>query len=122
MIILNLLNHFAGPSCPADDFLGLLPPWYKYLPSVDGSVPCAPQINGIGDIWLIAAAVLDILLRLASIAAVVFIIWGGVQYITSEGQPEKTAKARSTIINSLIGLVLAVAAAALVTFIAGRFH
>lgn len=129
MTLLNLLNYFAGPPCGASGASGFFkfPTWYKYLPSVD-PVPgkpvqaCAPDINGIGDIWLVVAAVLEMLLRVAAIAAVVFVIWGGVQYITSQGQSEKTVQARKTITNALIGLVLAVGSAALVSFIAGRFN
>jgi hypothetical protein len=121
MRIIDLVTNFAGPSCGSNSFFNF-PTWYKYLPSVDGSDPSAPQISGIGDVWLIVAAVLDILLRIAAMAAVVFVIWGGVQYITSEGQAEKTAQARKTIANALIGLVLSVGAAAVVTFIAGRFN
>ena len=60
-------------------------------------------------------------LRLASIAAIAMVVYGGVQYIMSQDEPDKTKQARSTIINALIGLVVAVAATTLITFIAGRF-
>ena len=126
MNLLNLLDNFAGPSCGSNSFFSF-PTWYKYLPSVD-PVPgkpvqaCSPEISGIADVWLIAAAVLDILLRLAAIAAIVFVVVGAVQYITSEGQSEKTAQARKTIQSALIGLVISVSAAAVVSFLAGRFN
>ena len=119
--MIESIIRFAGPSCPSNGFLNF-PTWYKYLPSVDGSDPCAAKISGLSDVWLIVAAVIEILLRIAAIAAIVFVVWGGVQFITSQGQPEKTAQARKTIINALGGLVLAVSAAALITFIAGRFN
>jgi type IV secretory pathway VirB2 component (pilin) len=73
------------------------------------------------DIWLIVAAITEILLRLAALIAVIMVIVGGVSYITSQGDPNKTKQALNTIINSLIGLVISVAAATIVTFIAGRF-
>jgi hypothetical protein len=63
----------------------------------------------------------EILLRLAALAAIVMVIVGGVQYITSQGEPNNVTKARTTIISALAGLVIAVLAATAVTFLAGQF-
>jgi hypothetical protein len=121
-----MIKYFAantnlGPPCRGGNFLSL-PTWYKYLPSEPGSNPCAAKIHSITDVWLIAAAVIEILLRVAALAAIAMIIYAGIQYITSEGQPDKAASALKTIINAAIGLVLVVSAAALVSFVAGRFN
>ena len=78
-------------------------------------------LGGITDIWLVVAAVIDILLRIAALVAVGFIVVGGVSYVTSQGEPDRTKTALRTIINALIGLAIAIAATAIVTFIAGRF-
>lgn len=120
----------AGQPCSFKDsaFLGL-PHWYQYLPGIGVStnpsdphaaVACNPQLNGLNDIWLIVAAVIEILLRLAAMIAVIMVIYGGVKFITSQGEPEATTQARNTIINALIGLLLAVMAAVFVSFVAGR--
>lgn len=119
--MIDIITRFAGPSCGSQGFFGF-PTWYKYLPSVDGVVPCSPQISSINDVWLIVAAVIDMLLRVAALAAVIFIIYGGVLYITSEGSPDKAKKALMTIINSVVGLVIAVGASVFISFFAGRFH
>lgn len=117
--------YFAAP-CAGGNFFSF-PKWYSYLPnggSVDyggGISTCNPQIRGINDIWLVLAAVIDIMLRIGSLLAVGFIIWGAIRYIMSQGEPDKLSQARTTIVNSLIGLVISVAATALVTFVAGRF-
>ena len=119
-MITSLLSHFA--SCPGGGFLGF-PTWYSYLDGVyDAQGACIPKINGLADIWLILAAVIEMLLRVAALAALVFVIYGGVKFITSQGESEKTAAARQTVLNALGGLVLAVSAAAVVSFVAGRFH
>ena len=119
-----LIAHFAdaAPCKPSGSFLGL-PTWYSYLPGVTDPVTghCSPSIAHLSDIWLIVAAITEILLRLAALIAVIMVIVGGVSYITSQGDPNKTKQALNTIINSLIGLVISVAAATIVTFIAGRF-
>jgi ABC-type Fe3+ transport system permease subunit len=114
-----LFTHFSA-ACPGGNFL-VFPPWYKYLDSngVDGTGLCTPKIVGINDVWLILAAVIEILLRVAALAAIGFVIWGGFEYITSQGEPDKTNKARQTVINALVGLVIAVMASLIINFIAG---
>jgi hypothetical protein len=50
--------------------------------------------------------VISLILWLVGILAVVFILWGGISYITSAGDDAKATKARQTIINAVIGIVL----------------
>jgi len=102
----------------ATSFLGL-PTWYEFLPINPTSG--TPQFQSLSDIYLIVAAIIDILLRIGAIVAIVMVIYGGIEFITSQGNPDKAKSARSIIINALIGLVIAVTAATVVTFIAGRF-
>jgi hypothetical protein len=111
----GLLSHFAA-SCAGGGFLGF-PTWYHYLPKEAGT--CSPALLKLDDIWLIVAAVIEILLRVAGIVAVILIIYGGFSYVASQGEPDKTRQAQGTIVNALIGLAIAVVAAATVAFIAG---
>lgn len=53
--------------------------------------------------------------------SVVMLIYAGVQYVTSEGDPGKTATAQRTITYSIIGLIVAIAAAAITNFVLGAF-
>jgi hypothetical protein len=123
----------AGSVCSLGkpDFLNF-PRWYDYLPGTyvpastnpNGTVInayCQPQLTAINDIWLVAAAVVEILLRVSALVAVGFVVYGGIQFITAQGEPDKANKARQTIISALIGLVISIAAATVVTFIAGSF-
>ena len=106
--------------CAPDNFFFFLPPWYKYLAlagKLDGDCSLNATFAFPADTWLIALAVLDMLLRIAGFAAVVSIIIAGVQYIFASGNPEKAASARRRIYNSLIGLAIALVATAFVTFI-----
>lgn len=43
------------------------------------------------------------LIVIAIIIAVIFIIWGGVKYMTSAGDPKKAEAARGIIFNGIIG-------------------
>jgi hypothetical protein len=121
-MIVQLISHFADTCTLTGSFLGF-PTWYSYLPgTTDANNVCSPQFTSLSDVWLIVAAIIEILLRLAALVAIVMVIYGGVEFITSQGESEKAAKARSTVINALIGLVIAVGAAAIISFIAGGFN
>lgn len=115
--MITLITQFAA-SDSCSSFLGF-PTWYEYI-KAPGT--CTPQITALSDVWLIVAAVIEILLRIAALAAVGFVIYGGVQYLTSQGEPDKTSKALSTILNAVIGLAISVLAAILISFIAGSIN
>ena len=64
--------------------------------------------------------ILSIAFGIAGALALLIITVSGLRYITSAGNPEKTAKAKSGIIYSLVGLVIAITAEAIVAFVVGR--
>jgi hypothetical protein len=123
----SLLQRFAASSCvPTTNFFGL-PTWYEFLPGqTDGLTgKCLPTFNTnggsiqINDLWAIALAVVDILLRIGAIVAVVFVIYGGFLYMTSQGESDRTSAAKNTILNAIIGLVIIIIAIVVVSFIGG---
>ncbi len=115
---MDVISLFAASCSSAGHSIFGFPTWYEYLPCNNG----LPALEHLTDVWLIVAALIEILLRLAALAAVVYVIWGGVDYIMSRGEPEKTAHARGTILNAVIGLVIAITSAAVVSYIAGSFQ
>jgi len=127
-LFLNILSRFSAvvPStCPGAsglaNFLNF-PTWWEFLPSMpDANNICAPAVTGLNDVWLIVAAVTDILLRIAAIAAVSMIVYGGFQFVTSNGNSDQANKAKTTVLNALIGLVIAVSASVVIRFVAGGF-
>lgn len=96
----------------------LLPDLYKGLR--DNST-CNVDVQGAGDLLTVLANAIQIALRLAGIAAVVFIVIGGIMYIASLGDPARTARAKETILYAVVGLVISLAAYGIVAFISGRF-
>ena len=112
--ILSKVTLFA--TCATHEFF-FLPPWWKY---VGLKADCSVNFVGIKDIWLVGLAILDMLLRLAGFLAVISIIIAGVSYMTAAGNAEKTTSARKRIINSLVGLFIAMTAAGLVAFIGNK--
>ena len=57
----------------------------------------------------------------AGIVAVLTIVIAGIFYITSAGNPQQAAQARTAIIASVIGLVVVVSAFAITQFVLGGF-
>jgi len=70
----------------------------------------------------LTAVMNNIVFPIAGAVAVVFIIIGGYQYVTSNGEPAKTKQARETLIYSIVGLVFVIFAFAIVQLILGRFQ
>lgn len=123
----TLANQCSKP------FLGLKP-WFIYLPDsafsqVDGKQTCnvenfsffGSKGDGQGSQALnVSLAIVDDLIRIAGLIAVAFVIVGGAKYVTSQGSPENTKQAKDSIINALVGLVVVIVAAAVVSFIGNR--
>lgn len=61
--------------------------------------------------------ILNGIIAVSGLVAVVFVIVGGIQYMTSAGDPGKTKKAKDTILYAVIGLVICVLAFAIVNFV-----
>ena len=57
-----------------------------------------------------ATYLLNIITLIAGILAVFYLIYGGILYITSGGNQDRIKTARATIINTIIGVVVIVAA------------
>ncbi len=114
----QILAATTSTVCKHGNLLGF-PSWYEYLNGTVGANGlCSPSISSISDIWLVVAAIIEILLRVILILAFFYVIYGGIAYITSAGNSESVVKARKIIQNGLIGLVIAFSASIIVNFIA----
>lgn len=127
MFGLNVPALHVFAACGKPLFLGILQPWYQYLTlKDDGQGGCkvvnfyadsTKVLGGHSPFLLIALAIVDDLIRIAALIAVGYVMFGGFQYMTSNGSADATQKAQQTIINALIGVVLATLAAGIVAFI-----
>lgn len=115
---------YAGASCDGPGFLGI-PAWYKGLSSKDPSGQCAIDSPG-GEkgalskfIWHIALNVIEIALYIVGYIAVFFVLYGGFQFLTGGSNPSQIEKARKTILNAVVGLVISISAVILVNLIFG---
>ena len=72
-----------------------------------------------GDKGLIKTVV-NVLLWAVGILSVIMIIFSGLRYITSAGDASKTKSAQSTLIYSVVGLIVAIMAWAIVNMVINR--
>ncbi len=61
--------------------------------------------------------VITFLFVLAAVLAVIFLIWGGIKYITASGDKTKVTAARQTIVGAIIGIVIAFSALFIINFV-----
>lgn len=113
---------FAQSACDKKGTIITLKPWYYGLTEeVDGKC----QIKSPGSTadeqqkftTRIILTVVEDLLQVAAYVTVAFIIFGGFKYMTSAGSPDQAAKAMKTILNAVIGMVVALGSIALVNFV-----
>ncbi len=110
----------ASNTC-SSSFLGF-PTWYRGLID-NANGDCAIKqpdkgTEGLSSyIWKIVLNVIEIAMMLVAYLSVIFIIYGGVMYIISAGSADGVKKAKSSITNAIIGLVISILAIAVVEFV-----
>jgi len=72
-----------------------------------------------GFIWRVALNVIGIGLAIVGYIAFFFILYGGFQFLTGGSNASQIEKARKTILNSVVGLVIAMGAVAVVNLAFG---
>lgn len=126
-------------------FLGF-PSWYKYLevernsgtgvcevvgpsetvvddrgtPEFTADDVTYDRLNTTSVVTRVGLAIIDILLRVAGAVAFAFIVVSGFKFVLSQGNPDQEKAARETAINAVIGMVIAMFAVVIVTYIGNR--
>jgi hypothetical protein len=75
----------------------------------------------IDDLGLLISRALGLGLLIAGILVFIYLVWGGIQWITSGGDKGKTEEARSRITAALLGLAIVAAAWAIMQLVAFFF-
>lgn len=73
-----------------------------------------------GDSGLVKSVV-NILLWVIGILSIIMIIFSGIRYVTSSGDASKTKAAQNTLIYSVVGLIVAIMAWAIVDLVVNKF-
>lgn len=75
------------------------------------------NVAQISDLEIIFQNLLNVVMVLAGLVFFVMLLAGGLNYLTSGGDPEKVKKAGGTISNALMGFVLLIASWFILRFI-----
>ncbi|MDB5179835.1 MAG: hypothetical protein JWN12_467 [Candidatus Saccharibacteria bacterium] len=126
-------NSFAAGVTNASQceksFLGIQP-WFRGLAVVNNgqcSIASPGQLLADGKttldltgfIWRIALNVIDIGLAVVGYIAFFFVLYGGFQFLTGGNNPSQIEKARKTILNAVVGLVISLGAVAIINLVFG---
>lgn len=124
--------NFSSPVSAAcgGSVLGF-PPWYQHLTFgsncqmkaiSDDKGNTSTTVKLISFIWTVALNIVQILLIAAAYVTMFFIIKGGFNYMTSQGDAGKMTSAKQNIMNAIIGLVIALLASSIVNAISGAIQ
>lgn len=102
------------------DHVLTFPAWYRGLTNGDCTIKSPIDAGGMPKfIWTIGLNIVEFCLQLVGYISVGYIIYGGFKYMIGTGTPDSIVKARQTITNALIGLVISVFSVGIVNVIAG---
>jgi hypothetical protein len=111
----------ANPTC-APSFLSF-PVWYRGLTKSSTDCTIVAPGDKPGDlsnyIWHIVLNCIDIALQAVGYIAAFLILYGGFLFLTSSGEASGIQKAKTTITNAVIGLVISIVSVAIVNLIFG---
>lgn len=123
--LMGMPTQSAHAACISEHFMNL-PAWYDGLKGDMDKVKhiCSIQTPSNEEelaqyIWTIALNITSIIFGVAGYLAVLFVIYGGYQYMLSRGDPGMAAKGRQTITNAVIGIVLCASASTIAGAING---
>lgn len=63
----------------------------------------------------------DLLIFIVGAVSILMVVWGGLLFVLSAGDSGRIKTARETILYAVVGVIVALSAFAIVSFIRGRF-
>lgn len=82
---------------------------------------CLPSSCASGTLGDFFGRIANTLIFLIGAISVIMIIIAGLRFVVSMGNPKQVKAARETILNAVIGLVIAICSYAIVNFVIGVF-
>ena len=88
----------------------------------ENSVYCKNKNTGETQVNGIIKTIVEVLLTAVGAISIIMIVIGGIMFALSSGDTQKAAKARSTILYAVVGLIVSVFASAIVNFVFDGFN
>ena len=82
----------------------------------------ANPLKSATDIPTLVSNVLGIIVRIGGVIAIFFFIWSGFLFVRAQGKPEELSTARTTFINTCIGVALLLGAQLIASIIIGTIN
>ncbi len=70
-----------------------------------------------GSLETLITTIVNVILIVVGVIAVLYLIYGGITYVTAGGDAEKAGKGRTTITNAIIGIIIIAASLAIYNFV-----
>lgn len=104
----------------------IMPTTTTFADNCDPNLPAAVReangcTSGSGQLPDFIINMINVIIGVLGLVAVVVVIYGGIQYMTSAGDAPKVKKAKETILYACIGLIICVLAFAIVNFVIINF-
>ena len=84
--------------------------------NIDGN-----EVAGVGlysrDLDSLVSNIVNVVLVVVGFITVIYLIYGGITYVTAGGDAEKASKGRITITNAIIGVIIIVASLAIYNYV-----
>lgn len=93
----------------------------QHIPTLLADVATPSTIPKVEINAALLTTVFNLVLAVAGAVAVAFIVWGGMQYILSQGESNKITQAKNTLLYSIVGLVIVMFSFAILNFVLGKF-
>ena len=119
------IAYAADCNAASDSNLLSFPTWDRGLKHEIINGTCTLKLDGMSPpdiIFTIALNIIDIALRVVGLLAVGFVIYGGFRYVTSRGLPDEAKKAQDIIFKAVVGLLMAILATVIVSFVVSSIN
>ncbi|PIY80944.1 MAG: hypothetical protein COY80_00030 [Candidatus Pacebacteria bacterium CG_4_10_14_0_8_um_filter_42_14] len=80
------------------------------LSTLGGDVVMTDQKGYAANIGTLISSILSFVMLIAALMILIYMIWGGIQWVTSGGDSGKTEEARNKITAAVVGLIILAAA------------
>ncbi len=81
------------------------------------SIAGSGGLNTTNSVPQIVGNVIKVILGISGTVALIFIVWGGIQWMISKGEESKIASARKLMVSGMVGIAIIAAAYAITDFV-----
>ena len=89
------------------------------IPTTEQVLPTDTLIRNFGSLSNVVATAFNVVIAASGVIFIILILVGGTQYLTAGGNEESLTKAKSTMVQSIIGLIIVLSTWAIGSWVLG---